>query len=192
VIFSGRIGRRSLGNRQNGIANGHGSDSINHAPPEPLVWPCLTKLPSDIRSFNGHADTVLDVVGRIGAPSSLVIFTEGNHLMVLLSDDISGAFPASAKSQPRIRDLDLENIVASTLPQPILVEAMRASGVAFGNLTLEVSRRSGFYPDIFMGYSEPLRQLRRAARLSRRRVSSVGIAGSHCLSAKATRFGSTA
>ena len=132
---------------------------INHAPAEPLVWPALTKLPSGIRSFNGHVDTVLDVVGRIGAPPSLVIFTEGNHLMVVLGDDIIGAFPSWAKSQPQYADLNLDNIVVSTLPQPILVEAIRAGGIALGNLTLEVSRRSGFYPDIFMGYPEPLRQL---------------------------------
>jgi hypothetical protein len=31
--------------------------------------------------------------------------------------------------------------------------------MALGNLTLDVSRRSGLYPDIFMGYPEPLRQL---------------------------------
>src|SRR5579863_4708296 len=72
---------------------------IDHAPPEPLVWPALIKLPLDIRSFNGHTDIVLDVVGRIGAPPSLVIFSEGNHLMVLLSDDIIGAFPSWAKAQ---------------------------------------------------------------------------------------------
>jgi hypothetical protein len=65
---------------------------INHAPAEPLVWPALAKLPSGIRSFNGHADTVLDVVGQIGAPPSLVIFTEGNHLMVVLGDDITAPF----------------------------------------------------------------------------------------------------
>jgi hypothetical protein len=132
---------------------------INHAPPEPLVWPALVKPPSGIRSFNGHTDTVLDLVGRIGAPPSLVIFTEGNHLMVLLSDDIIGAFPSWAKSQSQYADLNLDNIMVSTLPQPILVEAIRAGGIALGNLTLEVSRRSGFYPDIFMGYPEPLRRL---------------------------------
>ncbi len=37
---------------------------------------------------------------------------------------------------------------------------IRTGGVALGNLTLDVSRRSTFYPDIFMGYPEPLRQLR--------------------------------
>jgi hypothetical protein len=109
---------------------------IDHAPPSPLVWPPLLKLPSGIRSFNGHTDTVLDVVGRIGAPPSLVIFTEGNHLMVLLSDDIIGAFPSWAKSQPQYADLNLDNIVVSTLPQPILIEAIRAGGISLGNLAL--------------------------------------------------------
>jgi hypothetical protein len=41
------------------------------AAPEPLVWPIVTKLPPGVRSFVGHADTVLDVIGRIGAPPSL-------------------------------------------------------------------------------------------------------------------------
>src|SRR5262249_24058840 len=132
---------------------------VDHAPPEPLVWPALAKLPSGIRSFNGHTDTVLDVVGRLGAPPRLVIFTEGNHLMVLLSDDILGTFPSWARSQPQYADLNLDNIVVSTLPQPILVEAIRTGGIAVGNLALEVSRRLGFYPDVFMGYPEPLRQL---------------------------------
>src|SRR5215831_2725615 len=127
--------------------------------PEPLVWPIVTKLQPEIRSFIGHADSVLDVIGRIGTPPGLVIFTEGNHLMVLSSDDIVGAFPSWAKSQPQYEDLDLTNIILVTLPQPILVQMIRAGGVALGNLTLDVSRTSGFYPDIFMGYPEPLRQL---------------------------------
>jgi len=54
----------------------------------------VTKLPPGIRSFAGHTDTVPDIVGRIGTAPSLVIFTEGNHLMVLLSDDVIGAFPS--------------------------------------------------------------------------------------------------
>jgi hypothetical protein len=126
---------------------------------DPLVWPIVTKLQPGIRSFVGHADTVLDVIGRVGAPPSLVIFTEGNHLMVLSSDDVVGAFPSWAKSQPQYADLDLTNIILVTLPQPILVQMIRSGGVALGNLTLDVSRTSGFYPDIFMGYPEPLRQL---------------------------------
>jgi hypothetical protein len=132
---------------------------VASATSEPLVWPIVTKLPSGIRSFVGHTDTVLDVTGRVGSPPSLVIFTEGNHLMVLSSDDIVGAFSSWAKSQPQYANIDLTNIIMVTLPQPILVQMIRTGGVALGNLTLDVSRKSGFYPDIFMGYPEPLRQL---------------------------------
>jgi hypothetical protein len=128
--------------------------------PEPLVWPVVTKVPPDLRAFAGHTDTVPDIVGRIGAPPSLVIFTEGNHLMVLLGEDIVGAFPAWAKSQPQYADLDLENILVVTLPQPIVVQMIRTGGIALGNLMLEVSRRSGFYPDIVMAGPEPLREVR--------------------------------
>lgn len=127
---------------------------------EPLVWPVVTKLQPGIRSLAGHTDTVPDIVGRIGAPTSLVIFSEGNHLMVLLGDDIVGAFPSWAKSRPGSTDLDLSNIVVVTLPQPAIVQMMQSGGIALGNLALEVSRKSGFYPDIVMAGPEPLRQLR--------------------------------
>jgi len=127
---------------------------------EPLVWPVVTKLQPGAPAFAGHTDTVPDIVGRIGTPPGLAIFTEGNHLMALLSDDIVGAFPSWAKSQPRYAGLDLENIVVVTLPQPIVVQMIRTGAIALGNLTLDVSRSSGFYPDIVMGGPDPLRQLR--------------------------------
>jgi hypothetical protein len=130
-----------------------------NASTEPLVWPAATTPQPGVRSFAGHTDTVPDIVGRIGAPPSLTIFSEGNHLMALLSDDIVGAFPAWAKSQPAFADLDLGNIVVVTLPQPVLVQMITTGGIALGSLTLEVSRKSGLYPDIFMGYPGPLRQL---------------------------------
>jgi hypothetical protein len=128
---------------------------------EPLVWPVVTKLQPDIRSIAGHTDTVPDIVGRIGTPASLVIFTEGNHLMALLGDEIIGAFPRWAKSQRQYADLDLGNTVVVTVPQPLVVQMIRTGGVALGNLTLDVSRKSGFYPDIVMGGPEPLRELRK-------------------------------
>jgi Bacterial extracellular solute-binding protein len=136
-------------------------NSATPTQPGPLVWPVVAKLPSGVRSFAGHTDTVPDIVGRIGTPASLVIFTEGNHLMVLLSDDIVGAFPAWTKSQPEYSDLDLTNIVVVTLPQPVVVQMIRVGGIALGNLTLDVSRKSGFYPDIVMGGPAPLRELRK-------------------------------
>ena len=129
--------------------------------PGPLVWPVVTRLQPGIRSIAGHTDTVPDIVGRIGTPASLVIFTEGNHLMVLLSEDIVGAFPSWAKLQPQYADLDLENVVVVTVPQPVVVQMIRSGGIALGNLTLDVSRKSGFYPDIVMGGPDPLQQLRK-------------------------------
>jgi hypothetical protein len=85
---------------------------------------------------------VPDIVGRIGPPASLAIFTEGNHLMALLSDDIVGAFPAWAKSQPQYADLDLDNIVVVTVPQPVVEQMIRTGGIALGNLILDVNRKS--------------------------------------------------
>jgi hypothetical protein len=128
---------------------------------EPLVWPVITELPTGIRSFAGHTNTVLDIVGRIGTPPSLVIFSEGNHLMVLLSEEIAGAFPGWAKAQPQYADLTLDNVVVVTMPQPIVVQMVRTGAIALGNLTLDVSRASGLYPDIVMGGSAPLRELRK-------------------------------
>jgi hypothetical protein len=80
--------------------------------------------------------------------------------MALLSDDIVGAFPAWAKSQTAYADLDLSNIVVVTLPQPIVVQTIRTGAIAFGNLILEFTRASGFYPDIVMGGPGPLNTIR--------------------------------
>jgi hypothetical protein len=141
------------------------AQSVIQTTAEPLVWPVVTKLPPGIRSFAGHTNTVPDIVGRIGTPPSLVIFTEGNHLMVLLSDDIVGAFPAWAKSQSQYADLDLDNIVVVTVPQPVVVQMIRTGGIALGNLVLEVSRKSGFYPDIVMAGPNPLREVRKLSAI---------------------------
>jgi len=135
--------------------------------PGPLVWPIIARLKPDIRSFAGHTNTVPDIVGRIGPPPSLVIFTEGNHFMALLSDEIMGAFPPWAKSQTRYADLDLDNVIVVTLPQPIVVQMVQTGGIALGNLTLEVNRAFGFYPDIVMGGPDPLRQLCAAGVIER-------------------------
>jgi hypothetical protein len=159
AFLGGTLGAVTLGTCKAQSVLTTAQNPITQAQPEPLVWPLVTKPKPGIRSFAGHTDTVLDVIGQIGAPPSLVIFTEGNHLMVLSSDDIVGAFPSWAKSQPQYANLDLTNIILVTLPQPILVRMIRTGGVTLGNLTLDVSRDSGFYPDVFMGYPEPLRQM---------------------------------
>ncbi|MGA7259634.1 MAG: substrate-binding domain-containing protein [Stellaceae bacterium] len=114
-------------------------------------------------ALNGHTDTVPDVVGRLGSPISLAIFTEGNHFPALLGGEIIEPFRIWAKSQPQYAPLGLDNIVIVTLPQPMIVGMILEGGVSFGNLTLEVSRASGFYPDIVMGGPGPLVRLRKAS-----------------------------
>ena len=128
--------------------------------PEPLVWPVITRQ-AGIRSFAGHTNTVLDIVGRIGTEPSLVIFSEGNHLMALLSEEIVGTFPMWAKTQPQYADLNLDNVVVVTMPQPIVVQMVRTGAIALGSLTLDLSRASGLYPDIVMGGPAPLQELRK-------------------------------
>jgi len=160
--------RRFLGSVLGTVARGSqpkhaagAAESNVRLPPEPLVWPTAALRRPGVPAFAGHTNTVPDIIGEIGTPPGLVIFSEGNHLMVLLSDDILGAFPAWAKSQAQYADLDLRNIVVVTLPQPIVVQMIRAGGIALGNLSLGVSRASGFYPDAVLAGPDPLKQLRK-------------------------------
>jgi Bacterial extracellular solute-binding protein len=48
-----------------------------------------------------------------------------------------------------------------TMPQPIVVQMVRTGAVALGNLTLDVSRASGLFPDVVMGGPAPQRELRK-------------------------------
>ncbi|HYK11070.1 MAG TPA: hypothetical protein VEV39_09740, partial [Gemmatimonadales bacterium] len=72
------VSAAAFGEHQRQTASAAEEKVVEHAPPGPLVWPVVTKLQPGIRSFAGHTDTVPDIVGRIGTPPSLVIFTEGN------------------------------------------------------------------------------------------------------------------
>jgi accessory colonization factor AcfC len=45
----------------------------------------------------------------------------------------------------------------------MIVGMLLGGGLSLGNLTLEVSRASGFYPDIVIGGTAPLKQLRKAS-----------------------------
>ncbi len=116
-----------------------------------------------VPSLNGHTDTVPDIVGRLGTPIDLAIFTEGNHFPALLGGEIIEPFRTWAPAQAEYAALALDNIVVVTLPQPMIVGILLGGGISLGNLTLEVSRASGFYPDIVMGGAAPLAQLHRAS-----------------------------
>lgn len=131
------------------------------AEPPGVVWPRVTNATPGALLLNGHTDTVPDIVGRLGVPASLTIFTEGNHFPALLSVDMLGAFPRFARQTPTYAALDLRNIVIVTLPQPMIVAMIEQRSLTLGNLSLAVDRPSGFYPDIVMGGREPLGALRR-------------------------------
>jgi hypothetical protein len=160
AFLGGALGAASIAGCGAQSTAARAQNAVSHGPLEPLVWPVVAKLQPGIRSFAGHTNTVPDIVGRIGVPPSLVIFSEGNHLMVLLSDDIIGTFPSWAQSQAQYADLNLDNVVVVTLPQPSVVQMVRTGAIALGNLTLEIGRKSGFYPDIIMAGPDPLRELR--------------------------------
>jgi hypothetical protein len=129
----------------------------------PFVWRPMISPPEDAPALNGHTDTVPDIVGRIGSPIDLAIFTEGNHFPALLAGGAIDRFRAWAHARPQYSALRLDNIVVVTLPQPMVVAMLLTGTIAFGNLTLDVSRASRFFPDIVMGGAAPLRALRKAS-----------------------------
>jgi len=114
-------------------------------------------------ALNGYTDTVPDVVGRLGSPIGFAIFTEGNYFPALLGGEIIEPFRIWAKLQPQYAPLGLDNIVIITLPQPMIVGMLLEGGISFGNLSLAVSRASGFYPDLVTGGAAPLTRLREAS-----------------------------
>jgi hypothetical protein len=79
----------------------------------------------------------------------------GHHFPALLGGEIIEPFRLWAKSQTQYAPLGLDNIVIVTLPQPMIVGMLLEGGISFGNLSLAVSRASGFYPDLVMGGAAP-------------------------------------
>ena len=130
--------------------------------PTAVPWKLAMPPPAGLPVLNGHTDTMLDIVGRLGAPIDLAIFTEGNHFPALLGPQIIPRFRDWAARDPRYAALDLGNTVVVTLPQPVIVAMLMSGGVVAGNLTLAVSRAGGFFPDVVMGGAAPLKRLRAA------------------------------
>jgi len=137
--------------------------SSNRECGEAVVWKAMAPVAATVPALNGYTDTVADIIGRLGSPISPAIFTEGNHFPALLSGEIIEPFRTWARGQAEHAALALDNIVVVTLPQPMIVDMLLREGISLGNLTLELSRASGFYPDIVMGSAPPLTQLRTAS-----------------------------
>jgi hypothetical protein len=142
-----------------GLSNG---EAGNGAAAE-FVWRPMISARGDIPALNGHTDAVPDIVGRLGSGIDLAIFTEGNHFPALLSGDIIDPFRQWARTHPEYSALSFDNIVIVTLPQPMIVGMLQGHGISLGNLTLDVSRPSGFYPDIVMAGAAPLKVLHEAS-----------------------------
>lgn len=128
-----------------------------------FVWQPMVPAPADVPALNGHTDTIPDIVGRLGSRIDLAIFTEGNHFPALLGGGIIDAFRSWAKNHPDYAALPLDNIVIVTLPQPMIVSMLLGHAISFGHLTLDVSRTSGFFPDIVMAGATPLKALYKAS-----------------------------
>jgi hypothetical protein len=128
-----------------------------------LVWRPMIAPHGHIPALNGHTDTIPDIVGRLGSRIDLAIFSEGNHFPALLSGDIINPFRQWARADSDYSTLALDNIVIVTLPQPMIVGMLQGHGISFGNLTLDVSRANGFYPDIVMAGAAPLKELHKAS-----------------------------
>jgi len=126
------------------------------------VWKPIVPVPAGIRALNGYTDTVPDIVGRLGVPIDLAIFTEGNHFPVLLGGEIIEPFRDWARAQQRHAAPVLDNIVIVTLPQPMIV-GMLLGRVCVWQHDAQGQPGSGFYPDIVMGGASPLARLRWAA-----------------------------
>lgn len=127
-----------------------------------VPWKPAAPPAAGMAALQGHTDTVLDIVGRVGGPTSLAIFTEGNHFPVLLGGEILEPFRSWARRDARFAAIDLVNIVVVTLPQPMIVAMVLGRGLVLGNLMLDVSRESGFFPDMVMGGTTPLKRLHEA------------------------------
>lgn len=107
----------------------------------------------------GHTNTVPDLVGPVDGSARLTIITEGNHFPVLLPLVFEG-FPAWNETQPGCR-IEANEILVITLPQAMVVRALREGSLQLGNLVLPFES-DRVYPDIVMGGEEALRTLARA------------------------------
>jgi len=134
--------------------------------PSPVLfeWPSPNRAASPMPWLRGHTDTLPDIVGRMEPDADLTIFTEGNHLMVVVPAALE-EFRAWCKAQPEYGNLRLENIVLVTLPQPMIVQAILTGGLGLGSAVLPVAPGRGIYPDMVMGGPLPLRKLRAAGKV---------------------------
>ncbi|MEM6788766.1 MAG: substrate-binding domain-containing protein [Myxococcota bacterium] len=107
-------------------------------------------------SLDGLTNTVPDVIGPVDGSAKLTIFTEGNHYPVLLPLVLDG-FAAACAPDPAC-GFGADEILIVTLPQYMIVQALRAGRLRFGNLVLPLAP-GGVWPNLVMGGRGPLTKL---------------------------------
>ncbi|MEM1058567.1 MAG: substrate-binding domain-containing protein [Verrucomicrobiota bacterium] len=157
---------------------------ILQAAAEPAFnWPRQETVPAEFPVLNGHTNTVPDIVGPINGPVDLVIFTEGNHFPVLLPL-VYEEFPKWLRQQPDSDPAAAPPIITVvTLPQVLIVEALRSGGIALGSAVVRIDPQDGLFPDVVMGGVAPLTKLHvagiveaRARRFARHRGLAILVA----------------
>ncbi|MGD8252305.1 MAG: hypothetical protein PVH30_02040 [Desulfobacterales bacterium] len=112
-----------------------------------MNWPPIGPE-RDIPTLRGHANTLLDLVGPIDGSARLTLFTEGNHfpaLFPLLYDTFPGW--CAQRGGPAMTPGD---ILAVTLPQGMILDALLRKGLRLGNAVIPIGPDKAIYPDIVM------------------------------------------
>ncbi len=119
-------------------------------------WPSWRPLGRGGVRIAGFTNTVPDVVGPVDGSARLTVFTEGNHYPVLLPLLFDGFVPWCA-SRPGCR-VAADDILVVTLPQYMVVAALRGRRLQLGSLVVPLSP-AGVWPDVVMGGQGPLTKL---------------------------------
>lgn len=122
-------------------------------------WPRQEASASEFPLLNGHTNTVPDIIGTINGQADLVIFTEGNHFPALLPL-VYQKFPQWLQQQAGYDPSSSPPLITVvTLPQVLIVEALKSGGIVFGSAVIHINMRDGLFPDLVMGGITPLGKL---------------------------------
>ncbi|MEM6794144.1 MAG: substrate-binding domain-containing protein [Acidobacteriota bacterium] len=130
--------------------------AVSAAQAQSVDWPDYGPKREGLR-LEGLTNTVPDIVGPIDGSARLTVLTEGNHYPVFLPLVFDG-FPAWCRETGRC-DVAAGDILVVTLPQVMIVEALRSGAIVLGNAVLPLKRSGAVYPDVVIGGEGPLRRL---------------------------------
>ena len=119
-------------------------------------WPSFGSVDRGGVSLAGHTNTVPDVIGPVDGSAKLTVFTEGNHFPVLLPLLFDAFVPWCAAREGC--DVSADQILVVTLPQVMIVRALRERRLRLGNLVLPLAP-GGVWPDVVMAGEGPLSRL---------------------------------